>query len=238
MYAVVIPNRFEDVIRPLLASIVRKIPAPFRAGIIMDGHTRDYGYLGLPYDDPHFSFARAVNIGIQAFQGQDIVLLNDDCVVLEWNFFDRLAQLAYADPMIGILSPLIVGCVGNPVQRWHEQCMYWTPEMDFIDVPAPSPVCFPCVYIKRQVFETAGLLNERIAGYGRDDVEFCQATRAAGWKTVVTQRLLIQHADGSPAVGEGRGKSWATSFMRRWPNSGAPSQQEINAYLLRRTQES
>jgi hypothetical protein len=231
MYSVIVPNRFSDVIQPLLESVKQKIPVPPQVVIIMDGHSNDYGYLGLPYDEPHFCFSRAVNIGIRAFPGHDICIANDDIRLLEWNFFDRLSELAYADPKCGIMSPLIVGCAGNPVQRWHEQCMHWTPEIDFIDT---EPVCFPCVYIKRQVFETAGLLNERIAGYGRDDVEFTQRTRAAGWKTMVTQRLIVQHADGSPALGEGRGKSWATSYARRWPN-GIPPQGEVNAYL-RRTQ--
>jgi GT2 family glycosyltransferase len=233
MYGVVIPNRFPDIITPLIQSIHEKIPLPPPIIIIMDGHNNDYGFKGIPYDDPHFAFARAVNIGIRALPDKDIVLTNDDCRILEWNFFNRLRELAYADPLCGILSPLIVGCVGNAVQRWHERDRHWTPEVDFINVAAPSPVCFPCVYLKRRMLDHIGLMNERIAGYGYDDHDLSSRARRGGWKTMVTQRVIIQHADGSAALGEGRGKSWASSFMKRWPGRGTPTTTEIEDYLKR-----
>jgi O-antigen biosynthesis protein len=199
----------------------------------MDGHTNDYGFHGVPYDDAHFAFARAVNIGIRAVPGTDIILLNDDCRVIEWNCFDRLAQLAYADPRTGILSPIIVGCVGNEVQRWHEACRYWTPNIDFIDVLEPSPVCFPCVYIKRKMLDEIGFMNEQIAGYGYDDHDLCSRARFAGWKTAVTQRVVIQHGDGSPSLGDGRGRSWSVSYMKRWPGRGTPTPAETAGYIKR-----
>lgn len=232
MYSVICPNKYPDVIAPLVRSIHQKIPNIPAVIVIADGHENDYGFRKILYDDPHFVYSRAMNLGIRATSG-DLILLNDDCKLLEWNFFDRLAQFAYAKPEIGILSPLIMGCVGNPVQRWHERNQRWRPDMDFIDVREPDPVCFPCVYIKRKVFDDAGLMDEAIAGYGYDDLKMCQVARAAGWKTMVTQRITIQHADGSAALGEGRGKSWATSYMRRW-EGGAPPGPEIIDYLNRR----
>jgi hypothetical protein len=231
-YGVVIANRFEDIIAPLIDSIRAKIPRPPPIMIVADGHDRDYGFMKVKYDDPHFAFPRAINMGIKEMMGYDILILNDDCKILEWNFFDRLAELAYARATIGILSPLVVGCAGNPVQRWHERGQHWRPSMDFVDVPAPATVCFPCVYVKRELLDQIGLLNEKLAGYGMDDVDMCNRARTAGWKTAITQRVLIQHADGSAALGEGRGKSWATSFARRW-EGGVPPKEEVAAYLNR-----
>ena len=232
MFTVVIPHKYEDVIQPLLASIKRKLP---KEGLhtpivfVADGHDRNYGFKSVPYNESHFSFSRAVNIGIRSSgEFSDIILLNDDCVILEWNFFERLAQLAYAHEKIGILSPLVVGCVGNPLQRWYERDQFWTPDRDFIDVPSPNPVCFPCVYIKRIVFNTAGMMNEWIASYGRDDDDMCERARAAGWRTTVTQRLIVQHGDGSADLGSGRGTSWNASFMRRY--GGTPTEVEIREY--------
>jgi GT2 family glycosyltransferase len=233
MFTVVIPNRFPEVIKPLLVSINNKIHSKPPIVIIMDGHTNNYGYSGFPYNEEHFCYSRAVNIGIKTFPQEDIILMNDDCQILEWDFFNRLSQLAYADPYCGILSPLIVGCAGNEYQRWHEMVRFWTPDMDFVEVKDPSTVCFPCVYIKRAVFNHVGFLNETKASYGMEDVEYCAKVRRVGWKTMITQRILVQHADGSPALGEGRGKSWATSFMKRWPGTGVPSNQEIDGYLRR-----
>jgi hypothetical protein len=235
MYAVIIANRYPDIIAPLLISLNDKIPKAYKPTIVivMDGHSNNYGYHGVPYDDVHFSFARAVNIGIRAVPEKDIILMNDDCRILEWNFFDRLRQLAYALPDVGILSPLIAGCVGNEVQRWHERDRFWAPEVDFIEVKEPSAVCFPCVYIKRKMLQQIGLMNEQIAGYGYDDHDLCSRARFGGWKTMVTQRLIIQHADGSSMLGEGRGRSWATSFMKRWPGTGTPTKRECEEYIQR-----
>lgn len=231
MYGVVIPNKYSDIIQPLIRSIHQKIPSPPKIIIIADGHENSYGFDKILYDDEHFCYSRAVNKGIRALP-HDVILINDDTVILEWNFFDRLAQLAYAVPSCGLLSPLIVGCVGNPVQRYHEQKTYWKPDLDFANVKEPAPVCFPCVYIKRRVFEQVGLLKETFASYGYDDVNMCERIRKSGWKTMVTQRLLIQHGDGSAALGEGRGKSWATSYARRW-EGGTPSAEEIIGFLDR-----
>jgi glycosyltransferase involved in cell wall biosynthesis len=233
MYAVVIPNRYKEVIAPLLDSIEAKIKPKPLIIIIQDGHRDSYGYHGIPYDEEHFCFARAINIGIRAAAGKDIIILNDDCKILEFAFFERLRQMAYIDPQCGILSPLIVGCAGNPVQRWHEMVRYWTPEVDFINVTEPSPVCFPCVYVKRKVFEQIGLMNEQIPGYGYDDHDLCSRARFASWKTMVTQRAIIQHGDGSPALGDGRGRSWATSYMKRWPGIGTPPPPECEGYIKR-----
>ena len=235
MYEIIVPNRYQEVIQPLLRSIEEKIVLNPSLVIVMDNHDRNYGHVGVPYTDPHFSYSKAINSAIKCTgKYDDIILLNDDCVVLEWNFFNRLRDLAYARMDVGILSPLIVGCVGGQgVQRWWERDKWWKPREDFIDVVDPYPVCFPCVYIKRGLIDSIGLMDESIAGYGGDDVDYCNRARAAGWKTTVTQRLAVQHADGSPALGDGRGRSWATSFMKRWPGSGAPSEDEIEDYLRR-----
>lgn len=233
MFGVVIANRFPDVIAPLVTSIHEKIRGLPPIIVVMDGHKNNYGFKGIPYDDPHFSFPRAVNIGIRALPDKDIILMNDDCRLLEWNFFNRFRELAYADPECGILSPLVMGCVGNEVQRWHEREANWTPDMDFITVKEPYPVCFPCVYLKRKMINQIGSMNEQIAGYGYDDHDLCSRARMSGWKTMVTQRVTIQHADGTAALGEGRGRSWATSFMRRWPGRGTPTQKEMEEYIRR-----
>lgn len=235
MFNIIIPNRFPDVIQPLLQSIEEKEDAAHSLIIVADGHENFYGHWGVKYSDPHFCYSKAINLGIkQTGLYEDVVLLNDDCKVLEWNFFNRLRDFAYARPEVGILSPLIVGCVGGEgQQRFWEKEKWWGLDVDFIDILDPHPVCFPCVFIKKKMLSEIGLMKESIAGYGGDDVELCQRARAAGWKTSVTQRLTIQHADGSPALGDGRGKSWAKSYMKRWPKSGKPTDAEIDGYLRR-----
>lgn len=233
-YSIVIANRYPDIIAPLLESIENKIPDKPHIIIVMDGHENDYGYKGVRYDEEHFAYAHAANLGIEAAGGGDIILINDDCRLLEFNFFARLRDLAYHDPLCGIMSPLIMGCVGGQgVQRYWERDIWWKYGQYFIAVEDPYPVCFPCVYLKEKMLLQIGLLNEEIAGYGFDDDDLCRRARHAGWKTMVTQNLIVQHADGSAELGTGKGKSWASSFMRRWPGSGFPSNQDVKKYLER-----
>jgi hypothetical protein len=233
MYGVVIPNRFPEVIAPLVESINRLIPDPKpEIVIVADNHSDGYGFRAVPYPDPFFVFSKSANTGIRELGTKDVILLNDDCVLLEKDFFDRLHAAFLSQDRVGILSPLVVGCVGNRLQRWHERAQCWKPGAEFQDVRGSEAVCFPCVYISRAMLNEIGPMNEAYAGYGRDDWDMCVRARAHGWRTTVTSLLRIQHADGSEALGPGRGKSWSTSFVKRWAG-GIPPPSEISKYLRR-----
>jgi GT2 family glycosyltransferase len=201
--------------------------------VVADGHKNDYGFRREDYPDPFFVFSKAVNIGIRTLPDKDIILLNDDCILLEENFFERLHILATGGiPTMGILSPLVVGCVGNHLQRWHERKQYWPEGTTLQHVNRDQAVCFPCVHISRKMLNRIGLMDESIADYGRDDWKLCMNARRNGWKTSVTSLLRIQHGDGSEALGEGRGRSWSTSYVRRW-RGGRPPSHQITDYLVR-----
>jgi hypothetical protein len=208
MFGVVIPNRYEDIVSPLIESINRftSDPKP-EVVIVADGHRNNYGFRCVPYTDKHFAFSRSANLGIKALGRKDIVLLNDDCRLLEHGFFLRLAGMAHAHPD--------VGCVGNPSQRWHERKKHWGSDGEaYQDVTGAQFLCFPCVYIKRRMLDQIGLMNEGIVDYGFDDKDLCDRARAAGWRTTITRSLKIQHGDGSSRLGDGCGQSWSLSFAR------------------------
>lgn len=221
-YGVVIPNRYQDVIEPLVDSIHRFIPQPHpRIIIVADGHQNNYGFEKIDYPYPEFVFAKSANLGIKALGDLDVILLNDDCVILEENYFEKLSKLITSYNTIGVLSPLIKGCVGNPYQRWHNRSRYWN-DSQRIKVIHDLTVCFPCVYIKRAVFNDVGLLDESFIKYGGEDDEFCARVRrvtskeypTGKWRTAVTKDLCIQHGDGSADLHSGWGKSWSTSYAR------------------------
>jgi hypothetical protein len=234
-YSVVIPNKYEDVITPLIDSIHKYVPGNKPDILVVsDNHDRNYGFRNVVYDDKFFMFAKAVNLGIaNTPKNHDILLLNDDCRLLEDNFFDRFWQAAQAHPRMGILSPLVVGCVGTPQQRWHERHIHWGKTQQYYEIKGKEGICFPCVYISRRLLESVGGLREAFYRYGGEDLELSQRARSVGFKTAVTSLLKIQHADGSEDLGDGRGKSWSVSYMRRFPG-GSPSEQEVNEYIRSR----
>ncbi len=214
-YAVIVPNRYEDVIKPLQVSIHHHIPEPKpRILIIANFHDRDYGFEAVKYPPIGFVYAKAVNMGIRAAGIDDVILLNDDCIVLVPDFFNELRKWAYQVEQVGILSPMIKGGVGNPYQYWYDKPKYWKHDEKIKAVLTPAPVCFPCVYLKRKMIDQIGPLNESFIKYGGEDNEYCDRARAAGWKAAVTSQLTIQHGDGGPELNTGRGKTWSTSFAR------------------------
>lgn len=220
-YGIIIPNRYQDIIQPLVKSFHEFIPKPWpRIIVIANGHQTDYG-LGERIDYPkgRFVFSRAINLGINALEDKDVVLLNDDTVILEQGFFKKLHDLAYKYENVGVLSPLIRGCVGSVAQRWHNRYRSWKVDEEFKIVHLEN-VCFPCVYIKRQLIDQIGLLSEAFTSYGGEDEEFCIRTRMAPfdrnrmWRTAVTSALVVKHGDGSADLQSGRGRSWSVSYAR------------------------
>lgn len=214
-YTVVIPNRFPDIIQPFLQSVRDYIPQPYpRIIIVANEHENDYGFEMIKYPYDKFQYAKAVNIGILAAGTDDVFLMNDDIVLLNQHFFRRMSAIAHQYPQVGILSPLVKGGVGNQTQYWYKKNLYWRDHERIKHVAGDVPVCFPCVLIKRELINDIGLLNEKIKGYGGDDVEYCLRARANDWKTSVTSLLVVQHGDGGPELNTGRGKTWSTSFAR------------------------
>jgi GT2 family glycosyltransferase len=213
-FGIVIPNKYQDVIGPLVESI-KKYETPTRIIIIADGHSNSYSFDIIPYTEEHFVYSKAVNLGIKALGNDDVILLNDDCRIIEPNTFQRLDKIGRSRPEIGLISPLIKGGVGNEFQRWYGRNMYWKPSEPLKYIHGIKPVCFPCVWISRQLINTIGLLNENIVGYGGDDNEYCIRTRKTRFRTAITSSIVIQHGDGSD--GSIRGRSWSVSFARRHP---------------------
>jgi GT2 family glycosyltransferase len=217
-YVIVIPNRYPDVIQRLLTSLKQYEPNT-TVCIIADGHDHSYGYNMIKYPFDEFRYARSVNLGIKwainSGDLPDIVLLNDDCILLDGKTLPVLEEQAKSVQPVGILSPMIKGSVGNPAQRYHERAKWWRPGEAVKLVWSPEPVCFPCVYIKRDMIKKIGLLDESRAGYGYDDNEYCNRARAAGYWTAISPSVVVQHGDGSHDLGTGRGTSWSVSFARR-----------------------
>jgi len=210
---VIIPNRFPDIIAPLIESIARFEPQA-SVTIIADGHTNGYGHKVIPYNHPEFVYSKAVNLGIKSVE-TNIVLLNDDCVLLEPNTFQRLEEVGMSRPEIGLVSPLIKGGVNNEFQRWHLRTICWDRGETLKYIHGVKPICFPCVWIKRTLIDKIGLLDESITGYGGDDNEYCIRTRKSCYRTAITSLVTVQHGTGE--VQDVRGKTWNLSFLRRYP---------------------
>ena len=234
-YTVIIPNRFDDVIQPLLTSIKEFESTIPNIVIIADGHDRNYGY-DIVKVSGKFNFSRSVNAGINYASPDDIILINDDVRLLQPNTFKTLHDLAYTRPALGILSPMVYGGCGNPYMRpsnthlWDGSGRGRNIEngIHYCNAKSGDRITFACVYIKRKLLNKMGLFDENFTGYGFDDADICVRAIKCCWEIGITNKLIVQHGDGGEQ--HVRGKNWSTSFSRI--RSGG-SRENLNYFLTK-----
>ena len=132
-----------------------------------------------------FCFAANANLGIQAVPEHDVLLTNDDVTFLDPETVWTLQHIAYNHPEVGILSPTIYGGVGNQLQIHHE-----IPEEV---VYSEQRLAFVCVFLRREILDEIGPLDERFTGYGGEDTDYNLRAQILGYKLGVTSRVRIAH---------------------------------------------
>ncbi len=209
-YCIVILNRYPELARNLVTSIRRTHKQFQNILVVCDRHQEaidDCKQIFLPGP---FVFARNVNAAMEYFPKDDIILVNDDCECVEEDFFPKLAAIADKYLNCGIMSPLIDGGVGNVLQQ-YPKAPIWQ-KVNSPEIITDSTVCFPCVFINRDLIDKIGGLDEDYVGYGFDDNDYCFRAIEAGFRTMITSSLRIKHGSGGKELH--RGKNWSVSFAR------------------------
>lgn len=173
-----------------------------------------------------FVFARNCNVGIVAAAPHDAILLNDDALLTTPSGFTALARTAETHQEYGIIAAA-TNNVGNPNQRPRAGGLR----------PEPRTVCFICVYIRRSVLDSVGLLDERYIYYGMDDDDYCLRVRNAGWKLGILDNCVMDHGTlHSSYRGKGAGdfRPNMELFVEKWgmDNWGLPAAQARSKWHL------
>ena len=160
-------------------------------------------------------FAAANNAGIRASSGDLVLLLNSDTIVPA-GAIDRLVDRLLADPGVGITGPRIVDGEGrversfgpmiSPLNEARQKAIgrlydagvgavvryveRQTRREQFVDWVSGA-----CLLVRRAAAEAAGLLDERFFLY-TEDVDFCHAVRARGFRVLFTPAAEIVHLRG------------------------------------------
>lgn len=213
-YTVIIPNRFYDIIQPLIRSLRIYEQGLTKVVIIADGHNYSYGYKMIR-PEGNFIYSKSINLGIKVAGLDDVILLNDDVRLTEFDTFNTLQKMIYSKPRIGILSPLVDGGCGN-VWMKIDRTDLWESNTSGIHfckgLRGPDRVTFACVYIKRTLINKIDLMDEKFIGYGFDDADYCIRTILSGWRIAITNQTQVQHGDGGSKFIQG--KNWNTSYVR------------------------
>lgn len=133
-----------------------------------------------------FTMAGNGNLGLRAApSNSDVLYCGDDVRFLESGTVETLQKVANFSPKIGILSPRLMGraspALGLP------------PESSSFAWVRPLEMWFPCVYIKREVIDKIGYLDERFNQFGGDDLDYNIRAQQAGYRLAVTARATVHH---------------------------------------------
>ena len=167
-YSIVIPtyNNCEKYLKPCIDSIIKHTNMTDVELIVSANgctdNTRqylDYLVTAIPnlyvaWSDAPLGFAKATNKGIKVCKGDKIVLLNNDTVILDNGWLEKLNSK-------GDISAV------------------WT---QFSQITQRRFAVFFCVMIDPKVFQTIGFLNEDYGTGGCEDIEFCLEAEKAGFK--------------------------------------------------------
>ena len=156
-------------------------------------------------------FTRANNQAIALCDaGSDIVLLNNDTELIQDDWLTQLQRSAYKAPDIGIVGARL-RLPGGMLQHagtympidtfWGQQIGSLEKDINQYNSDAEvEGVVFACAYIKREVLNKVGLLDEDYFSYF-EDTDYCLKAKRQGFKIICCgSATLIHHENTSTRV--------------------------------------
>lgn len=218
--SLVVTGKYDSIFQPLAASAAR-LRFPFASRIIvMDGlDIHPPASWTFIMADPPFRMARNANLGwLFSAPGSDILYCGDDIRFHDPLTVERLQEVAYSSPRIGIVSPKLLGRSSVPMSE----------ALGYISDIPPMGFWFPCIYLKRSVLDRVGYLDERFTSFC-DDLDYSTRVLRAGLRLVQTCYTSVLHQDSasgsaptfarnshSPAVLDAMRTASYQAFAAKW----------------------
>lgn len=183
-FKIIILSKNAENLRACLTSIRENEPNAEPSDIIVvdDGlPAEDFNVTRIEGVKP-FIYSRNANKAAKMFLKDDVLLLNDDTRLLTKNGFSTLAANARANTGIGVLSAALT----NAYRNWQLNKNVGV-RLGF------HMVAFVAVFIRRDVFNRIGFLDEIFDGYGFEDDDFCRRCLQAALKIGVDDGCLVEH---------------------------------------------
>jgi GT2 family glycosyltransferase len=170
-------------------------------------YLRSIPWIHLLENATNVGFVRGNNQAIAACDSQaDVVLLNNDMEIHQPDWLERLQRVALSAADVGI-----VGCrLRRPDGRLQHAGAYmpldsfWGQQIagheedvgQYAQDRDVEAVVFACVYLKREVLQAVGLLDERYFAYFEDS-DYCLSARAQGYRTLCCGSVTLDHKENS-----------------------------------------
>lgn len=184
----------------------------------------------------NLGFTRGNNQAMALAKGDFLLLLNPDTLLTEDCFGPQIAYMR-ENPNVAITIPKVLNSDGSfqhqsrrgdarpaavfgyflklgklfPKNRaLNGYLQSWLPEDEVAEVKAVSG---SCMFIRRQVYEQIGGLDEQFFAY-QEDSDYCMRARQAGWKVMYVPLSSIIHYGG-----EGGSKTQPYYAIFQWHRS-------------------
>lgn len=212
-------------------------------------YLRSLPWLRLVENDHNFGFVRGNNRGlVECADDSDFVLLNNDTEIIQPDWLSRLHATAYSAPDIGIVGARLRRPDGMlqhagtymPIETfWGQQIGAGERDVNQFNIDAEvEGVVFACAYIKREVYDRVGPLDEDYFSYF-EDTDYCLKARSQGFKVVCCgSSTVIHHEHASTRVnGVSQERMFFDSqkiFKQKWQTAleGSRYTSEINWHSL------
>jgi N-acetylglucosaminyl-diphospho-decaprenol L-rhamnosyltransferase len=158
--------------------------------------------------DSNVGFAAANNAGFRKSQGELVLLLNSDTLVLDGSI-DGLVHAIRELPGAAIVGPRLIDTKGmaelsfgrmmSPFAELRQKLLVRTGGARVAELTSQRSevdwVSGACLLVRRASAESAGLLDERYFMYC-EDVDFCAAVRAQGGRVYFVPEPRVVHLRG------------------------------------------
>lgn len=165
-------------------------------------YLKELDWIHLIQNKENLGFVRGNNVAINQIKDDDILLLNNDIIIEQSNWLEILQDTAYEKNDTGIVGCRLInekkeflhaGTFICPETYWGQQIGGGQSDIgQYSDNREVEGVVFACAYIKRQVIEAIGGLNEAFFSYF-EDTDYCLAAKKAGFKTVCCGKVTLIH---------------------------------------------
>jgi GT2 family glycosyltransferase len=219
LVSVLLPTRDRvDLLAPCIERLLATVRHPRVELIVIDNQSTDPATLAYLEDlDEHiapftgrvvryphpFNFARQMNLGALAAQGEVLLLLNNDVRPLSEGWFESLLEHALR-PEVGAVGALLRWPHGG-VQ--HAGIVLNVGGVAYNLDPGPhavwrdvvrntAAVTGACLMTRAQAFAAVGGMDERLR-VAYNDVDLCLRLGEAGYRVVYTPAAVLEHPESS-----------------------------------------
>ena len=164
---------------------------------------RKFKWIDLTINKKNLGFSGSNNVGIKKsikeYNPDYVLLLNDDCEVIDNKWLNKIIEVGEKDKKIGVLGCKIIypdgslQNIGGKIERWKIGSIDSFNEKNILEV---DHVMGACIIIKKEVIKKIGLLDEVYSPYLLEDTDYCLRAKEAGFKIVSLPFVKIIHKKG------------------------------------------